>query len=43
MLSLSYFYVRENILMQLTQPANNSKNAFDQFFLRVLITQVQND
>ena len=33
--------------MQLTQPANNSKNASDhccdQFFLRVLITQVQND
>ena len=32
--------------MQMTQPANNSKNASDhccdQFFLRVLITQVQN-
>ena len=36
-LSLSYFNVRENILMQLTQPANNSKNVSDhccdQFFL----------
>ena len=33
--------------MQLTQPANNSENASehccDQFFLSVLITQVQND
>ena len=33
--------------MQLAQPANNSKNASDnccdQFFLCVLITQVQND
>ena len=28
-LSLSYFKVRENILMQLTQPAKNSKNASD--------------
>ena len=46
-LSLSYFTVRENILMQLTRPANSSKNASDhccdQFFLCVLITQVQND
>ena len=46
-LSLSYLNVRENILMQLTQPANNSKNVSDhccdQFFLCVLITQVQND
>ena len=33
--------------MHLTQPANNSKNVSDhccdQFFFRVLITQVQND
>ena len=33
--------------MQLTQPANNSKNAsdhcYDQFFLHALITQVQID
>ena len=38
---------KKNILMQLTQPANNSKNASDHccdhFFLFVLITQVQND
>ena len=35
------------ILMQFKQPANNSKNASDhccdQFFLCVLITEVQND
>ena len=28
-LSLSYFDIRESILMQLAQPANNSKNASD--------------
>ena len=28
-MSLSYFNVRESILMQLTQPANNSKNVSD--------------
>ena len=40
-LSLSYFNVRENILMQLTQPANNSKNASghccDHVLLHVLV------
>ena len=44
-LSLWYFNVRESMLMQLTQPANNSKNASDhccdQLFPRVSITQVQ--
>ena len=39
--------LEKNILMQLTQPANNSKNASDhccdQFFLCVLITHIQND
>ena len=41
-LPLSYFNIRESILMQLTQLANNFKNASDhccdQFFLCVLIT-----